>query len=148
MMKMLIAAAFLLVGSTARAQQPADKILGVWESTDSDPQLRFEFFKKGQQYFGRLLWASNMYEEDGKTPKKDFKNPDKNLQNRSRKGIVNITDLAYESGEYSGGKLYNPSDGRTYSVKGKLAGENQLDFRGYLGFSILGKTMKFRRTLN
>lgn len=124
---------------------PAGKIIGTWESTDTDPKLRFEFFEKDSKYFGRLIWASNMYEDDGKTPKKDFNNPDKKLQSRSRKGIVNITDLTYEKGEYTDGKLYNPSDGRTYSVKGKLTSADKLDFRGYLGVSLFGKTMKFKR---
>ena len=123
----------------------ANKIIGIWESVDSDVQLKFDIYQSGDKYFGKLLWASNMYETDGKTPKKDFKNPDKSLQNRSRKGIVNITNLKHDDGEYTGGKLYNPSDGNTYSLKAKLKSINQLEFRGYMGVSLLGKTMKFKR---
>lgn len=124
---------------------PADKIIGIWESTASDPKLKFEFYKAGNTYFGKLLHASNMYESDGKTPKKDFKNPDKKLRNRSRKGIINVTNLTYDDGEYTGGTLYNPEEGSTYSVKAKLTSANELDFRGYKGISLLGKTMKFKR---
>lgn len=86
-----------------------------------------------------------MLEADGKTAKKDFNNPNKTLKNRSRQGIVNITHLKYDDGEYKGGKLYNPSDGDTYSLNAKLKSENELHFRGYLGISLLGKTMKFIR---
>lgn len=124
---------------------PADKILGIWESVDSDVKLRFEFFKQGNTYFGKLLHASNMYEADGKTPKKDFKNPNAKLRTRSRYGITNITNLTYEDGEYTGGTLYNPEEGKKYSVKAKLRNINELDFRGYVGISLLGKTMKFKR---
>jgi len=56
-----------------------------------------------------------------------------------------VTNLTYDDGEYTGGKLYNPDDGRTYSLKAKLKSINQLEFRGYLGISLLGQTMKFNR---
>lgn len=112
---------------------------------DGEVKLRFEIFEKDKKYFGKLLWASNIYEADGVTVKKDDKNPDKNLQSRSRKGIINITNLKYYEGEYIGGKLYNPSNGSTYSLSAKLKSEDELNFRGYVGVSALGKTMKFKR---
>jgi uncharacterized protein (DUF2147 family) len=145
MKKLLFTVIMLYVSFVSFAQSAADKIIGVWESVDSDPRLKFEFYKSGGKYFGKLLYASNMFEADGKTPKKDDKNPDKNLRSRSRYGITNITNLSYEDGEYTGGNLYNPSEGRSYRLKAKLKGENELDFRGYVGFSLLGKTMKFKR---
>lgn len=145
MRKIIFAKLLLLISVTSFAQQSADKIIGNWESIDGEVKLKFEIFKSEGKYFGKLLWASNMYEADGKTPKKDFKNPNKSLQSRSRKGIVNITDLKYDNEKYSDGKLYNPSDGDTYSLNAKLKNANELHFRGYLGISLLGKTMKFKR---
>lgn len=145
MKQVLLIAGMLLLSVTGFAQQPADKIIGKWESVDGDVKLHFDIFKQDGKYFGRLLWASNMYEPDGKTPKKDFKNPDEKLQSRSRQNIVNITNLEYEDGEYNNGKLYNPSEGDTYSLKAKLKNADELHFRGYLGIALLGKTMKFKR---
>ena len=145
MKNIFFATLVLLISVACFAQQPADKIIGKWESTDGDVKLRFDIFKQDGNYFGKLLWASNMHEADGVTPKKDHKNPDKNLRTRSRKDIVNITNLKYDDGEYTGGKLYNPSDGDTYSLKAKLKSSDQLEFRGYIGVSLLGKTMKFKR---
>ncbi|GHE45244.1 DUF2147 domain-containing protein [Sphingobacterium griseoflavum] len=145
MKKLLFATVMLLTSALSFAQQPADKIIGKWESVAGDVKLKFAIFKQDGKYFGKLLWASNMFEADGKTPKKDNNNPNKCLKNRSRQGIVNVTDLKFEKGEYSGGKLYNPSDGDTYSLNAKLKSENELHLRGYLGVSLLGKTMKFKR---
>lgn len=145
MKTLFFASLMLLISIVGFAQQPADGIIGIWQSDGTEVGLKFEIYKSGDKYFGKLLWASNMFEADGKTPKKDFKNPDKNLQSRSRKNIVNITNLKYEDGEYVGGKLYNPSEGDTYSLKAKLTNANELDFRGYMGISLLGKTMKFKR---
>ena len=136
----------ILISSLSFAQKlSADKIIGNWESIDGDVKLKFEIFQQNGKYFGKLLWASNMFEADGKTPKKDLKNPDAKLRNRSRQNIINITNLTFDDGEYSGAKLYNPSDGNSYSLKAKLTDINNLQFRGYMGVSLLGKTMKFRR---
>lgn len=145
MKKIIFATLLLLISMASFAQQPADKIIGKWESIDGDVKLRFDIFKQNGKYFGKLLWASNMFEADGKTSKKDNNNPDKSLRTRSRQGIVNVTNLKFVKGEYSDGKLYNPSDGDTYSLNAKLKSENELHFRGYLGISLLGKTMKFKR---
>lgn len=146
MKKSLLIVILLMVSIASFAQKlPADKIIGVWQSIDSDTQLKFEFYKSGDKYFGKLLFASNMYEADGKTIKKDFKNPDKKLRNRSRYGITNITNLTYDEGEYTGGNLYNPEEGSNYRVKAKLKNENEMEFRGYIGISLLGKTMKFKK---
>ena len=135
----------LFSGVVFSQQLPAKNIIGIWESVDGEVGLKFEIYQSGDQFFGKLLWASTMYEADGKTPKKDFKNPDKNLKNRSRKNIVNITNLKFKNGEYTDGKLYNPDDGNFYSLKAKLKNNNELDFRGFMGVSLLGKTMKFKR---
>jgi uncharacterized protein (DUF2147 family) len=145
MRKIVYITSLLFVSLASFAQQPADKIVGNWESMDADVKLKFNIFKSDGKYFGKLLWASNMFEADGKTPKLDFNNPSKALQSRSRQGIVNITNLKYDNGEYKGGKLYNPTDGDTYSLQAKLKTEDELHFRGYLGISLLGKTMKFKR---
>ncbi|KGE13820.1 DUF2147 domain-containing protein [Sphingobacterium deserti] len=80
---------WLLFSFASFAQQPADRIIGNWESMDADVKLKFTIFKSEGKYFGKLLWASNMFEEDGKTPKRDFKNPNNMLQSRSRQGIKN-----------------------------------------------------------
>lgn len=135
---------FMTIASYAQTLA-ADKIIGTWLSMDSDVQLRFEIFQSDGKYHGKLLWASNMFEADGKTPKKDGKNPDKKLRNRSRQNIVNITNLTYDNGEYTGGKLYNPESGSSYSLTAKLKSVNEMEFRGYMGISLLGKTMKFTR---
>lgn len=146
MEKILFTTILFFVTFVSSAQHlPADKITGIWLSEDSDVKLKFEIYKSAGKYFGKLLWASTMFEADGKTPKKDPKNPDKNLRNRSRQNIVNVTDLTYEDGEYVGGKLYNPDDGRTYSLKATLKSVTQLEFRGYMGVSLFGKTRQFKR---
>ncbi|MBO9673352.1 MAG: DUF2147 domain-containing protein [Sphingobacteriaceae bacterium] len=142
-MKKSIVAVFALLLSLASFAQklPADQILGTWKCTD----YKIEVFKTGNTYSARLLWSKEMFEADGKTAKKDVKNPNEKLRGRSVQGLTHITDLVYRDGEYVDGKLYSVQDGNTYSLKGKLKSLNELETRGYKGIPLVGKSFKWNR---
>src|SRR6478735_1392177 len=137
----LIALLFMTLTSYAQTLT-ADHIIGTWLSEDSEVKLKFEIFKSEGKYFGRLLWASDMFEADGKTSKKDEKNPDPKLRSRARQNIVNVTNLTYKDGEYTGGKIYVPVSGDSYSLNAKLININEMHFRAYMGVSFMGKTIE------
>ncbi|SFM87505.1 Uncharacterized conserved protein, DUF2147 family [Chitinophaga sp. YR627] len=130
----------LSVASFAQKLSP-DQIIGVWQCED----YKIEIFKSGNSYSGKLLWAKDLFEVDGKTPKKDNKNPNEQLRNRSRQGLTHITELVYKDGAYADGKLYSVQDGNTYSLKGELKGINDLETRGYKGIPMMGKTFRWKR---
>jgi len=134
---------FMLLLSLASFAQklPADQITGVWQCDD----YKIEVFKAGNTYSAKLLWSKEMFEADGKTPKKDVKNPNEKLRSRPLQGLTHITDLIYKDGEYVDGKLYSVQDGNTYSFKGKLKGPNDLETRGYKGIPLVGKSFKWKR---
>jgi uncharacterized protein (DUF2147 family) len=142
-MKKSILAVFTLLLSLASFAQklPADQITGVWQCDD----YKIGVFKSGNTYSAKLLWSKEMFEADGKTPKKDFKNPNEKLRGRSVQGLTHITGLIYKDGEYVDGKLYSVQDGNTYSIKGKLKGPNDLETRGYKGIPLVGKSFKWKR---
>ena len=142
-MKKTILAVFALLLSLASFAQKlsADQIIGVWKCDD----YKIEMFKAGNTYSAKLLWSKEMFEADGKTPKKDVKNPDEKLRSRSVQGLTHITDLVYKDGEYVDGRLYSVQDGNTYSFKGKLKGTNDLETRGYKGIPLVGKSFKWKR---
>ena len=48
-------------------------------------------------------------------------------------------------GKWSGGRIYNPEDGKTYKCKLTLQDDGTLKVRGYVGLSIFGKTQIWRR---
>ncbi|WP_449387558.1 DUF2147 domain-containing protein [Chryseobacterium lineare] len=142
-MKKTILALFTMLLSLASFAQklPADQIIGVWKCDD----YKIELFKVGNTYSAKLLWSKEMFEADGKTSKKDIKNPDEKLRNRSVQGLTHITGLVYKDGEYVDGKLYSIQDGNTYSLKGKLKSSNDLETRGYKGIPMVGKSFKWKR---
>ena len=98
-----------------------------------------EVYKNGDTYHGKLLWGNRIVESDGKTSKKDSKNPDEKLRSRNIMGIVNLTGLKYEDGEYLNGKIYDPPSGKTYDCKAWIE-NGKLHLRGYIGFSMIGQT--------
>ena len=54
--------------------------------------------------------------------------------------MVNAWNLKYAGdNKYEGGTVYAPDDGKTYSCKAKVNGD-KLEFRGYMGISLLGRT--------
>jgi hypothetical protein len=50
------------------------------------------------------------------------------------------------STSWSQGKIYDPKNGKTYSCKMTLEG-NELKVRGYVGFSLLGRTTVWTRKM-
>lgn len=132
----------LMAIASLRAQTNQNSILGAWESDEKD--VRMEFFKDGNEYKGKLLWGNQIVEADGKTSKKDAKNPDKNLRTRNIIGIVSLNGLKWDDGEYADGKIYDPPSGKTYNCKAWIE-KDKLHLRGYLGFSMLGKTVVWHR---
>lgn len=122
-----------------------DKILGNWLSEEKDG--RIEIYKTGEKYFGKLVWGRDLMEADGKTPRKDrtdAKNSDPALRSRPILGLVLLTNFTYADGEWSGGKIYDPKSGKTYSCTMKLKGD-KLEIRGYVGLSMFGRTTVWTR---
>lgn len=142
-MKRVILAIVMMLGSIiSYAQQLSpDQITGVWQCDD----YKIEIFKTANTYSGKLLWTKDMFEADGKTPRKDSKNPNEKLRSRSMQGVVHITELVYDDGEYIDGKLYSVQDGNTYSLKATLKSVNNLETRGYKGVPMMGRTFKWKR---
>lgn len=142
-MKKTILTVFTLLLSMASFAQKlsADQISGIWQCED----YKIEIFKVENTYSGKLLWSKEMFEADGKTAKKDLKNPNEKFRTRSVQGLTHITGLVYKDGEYVDGKLYSIQDGNMYSIKGKLQATNALETRGYKGIPLMGKTFKWKR---
>ena len=50
-------------------------------------------------------------------------------------------------GVWEDGKIYDPENGKTYSCKMTLRDSEHLDVRGFIGFSLLGRTENWTRTV-
>lgn len=142
-MKQFLLLAFVAVCSSFNAWSQTDQVLGQWLSEEKDGKI--EIYKTGDKYFGKLVWAARMYEADGKTLRKDDKNPDPGLKNRNLKDLVLLTNFIYDDGVYTDGKIYDPKTGKTYSCKMTVNGD-KLSIRGYVGISLFGRTTVWTRS--
>ena len=112
----------------------SNEIIGLYWSPKKDAKI--EIYLKGGQYFGKFVWLAS--------PRKDINNPVKSLQNRDVLGLEMLTGFSYDDGTYSGGDIYDPETGKTYSCKMSLQG-NKLKVRGYIGISLFGRTEYFEK---
>jgi uncharacterized protein (DUF2147 family) len=145
MKKILLATIVLLLSTSFLFGQNTvkqDGILGVWLSEQKDGKI--EIYKSGNKFFGKLIWGNEMFEADGKTSKKDTKNTDEKLRTRNLKDLILLSDFVYEDNTWTGGKIYDPQTGKTYSCTMKLK-NNVLNIRGYVGISLFGRTSEWTK---
>ena len=123
--------------------QNADAVTGNWLNEEKDAKV--QIYRHGDKYSGKLVWIARALEDDGKTPRKDSKNPDAALRGRGLLNLVILSGFVFEDGEWTDGKIYDPKSGKTYSSKMKLKG-NTLEIRGYVGLSMFGRTTVWTKT--
>jgi uncharacterized protein (DUF2147 family) len=134
----------LSVGHALAQASSPDQIVGVWEAEDGI--LKIEMFEAGGSYSARMLYGKLLMEADGKTFKKDTKNPDPNLRGRSLEGIVFLTDLKWDPRDlrWEDGSWYSGANGRSANARAALLGE-KMEVRVYMGTPALGRTIVLHR---
>ena len=137
MKKIIVLAAVLFTTLTSAFAQSADAVKGIWMNEAKD--VKVEIYKTGDKYAGKVIWTKDMYEADGKTLKKDSKNPKESLRSRTILNLDILTGFSFDDGSWTGGEIYDPKSGKTYDSKMKIKGGN-LEIRGYVGSPMFGKT--------
>ena len=120
----------------------AQDVVGKWKLEDGSAIV--EVYKSGDAYNGKIVRLKNPTEADG-TPAVDNLNPDASLRKRQLIGLNMLSGLKKNGGEYTGGTIYDPGNGKTYNCSMKVEGDvlkvrGSLDKRG-----LLGRTMDWFR---
>jgi uncharacterized protein (DUF2147 family) len=116
-------------------QDPIERNL--WYNTEKTSKI--QIYKAGDGlFYGKIVWLK-VPAIDGQ-PKLDPNNPDKSKRNTPLLGMVIIKGLKKDGDhDYVDGTIYDPKNGKTYSSKISFK-EGQLDVRGYVGISLIGRT--------
>lgn len=139
MKKILSIIAFLFISAISYAQ---DITQGTWYNEEKTGKI--QFFKQGDKINGKIIWLKEP-NENGK-PRMDKENPDAKLKTRPILGMMNLKNFkATGKGTWEDGEVYDPKNGKTYSCKMTLVSPTQLDVRGFIGISIIGRTSKFTK---
>ncbi|MCC7298339.1 MAG: DUF2147 domain-containing protein [Bacteroidia bacterium] len=125
----------------------ADKIQGTWLNQEGTAHVQIFKAANGQfagKYYGKIVWLKEP-NENGK-PKVDKENPIASKKTKPLMGLMLLNDFSYDSDEkeWSGGTIYDPKNGKTYSCYITMDG-NKLNVRGYIGISIIGRTAVWTR---
>lgn len=146
-MKNLFLSAFLILicSATQLYAQVNKTIVGVWWNQEKDAKI--EVFEKNGKFYGKIIWLEKDYEDDGSKPNLDDKNPEKELQKRPVLGLQILSDLVWDEddNEWDDGNIYDPKSGNTYSCYATLDGNDKINLRGYIGFSLIGRTSVWTR---
>ncbi|MFN3489500.1 MAG: DUF2147 domain-containing protein [Emticicia sp.] len=139
MKKVLLVIVFLFISVISFAQ---DITQGTWYNEEKTGKI--QFFKQGDKINGKIIWLKEP-NEHGK-PKMDKENPDAKLKTRPILGLMNLKNFKNTGkGTWEDGEVYDPKNGKTYSCKMTLVSPTQLDIRGFIGISIIGRTSKFTK---
>ena len=111
-------------------------IIGKWKTVDANnKELSIvEIYEENNLYYGKII---KVFNDEGKTIcdycKGQFKDKD-------MIGLIILKDLKKEKDIYEDGKITDPEIDKTYSCYVKLENPNKLKLRGFIGFSLIGRT--------
>jgi len=142
MFKKLIFILFLIVYTATAFAQNKDAVIGKWLSATAEGQI--EIYKRADKYFGKLSWIKEPNDEHGK-PKLDIKNPNTNLRIKPLLNLEILKDFIFEDGKWTDGTIYDPKTGKTYSCNLSIKENGQLNIRGYIGISLIGRSESWKR---
>ena len=132
----------LLFSLTTLAQ--SDAIFGEWYTAEKDAIVTI--FADGNTVSGKTTWMEEPNDSKG-DPKLDKENPEEKLRSRKRLGLKIMQDFVFKGDNiWEDGRIYKPSNGKTYGGTAKLVDKNTLELEGYLiSIPFIGKTSTWTR---
>jgi len=120
--------------------QSGDEIIGKWLAEEKDGIT--EIYWNGNEYLGKIAWLEEPIDPETGHPYKDKNNKDKSRRNQALMGLVFMKGFHFdpEENKWYDGTVYDPKSGNTYSGYIWLEDEDTLKLRGYIGFSLFGRT--------
>lgn len=138
-MKKLILFCFMLfVGLRVNAQT----VMGMWKNIDDNDGKEksvIEITERNGKLYGKVVkllagaTATHCTECEG------------DRKNKPITGMEILWGLKKDGAAYVDGEILDPKTGKIYDCDVKLEGPNKLKVRGYLGFSLIGRTQYWYR---
>jgi uncharacterized protein (DUF2147 family) len=115
---------------------------GTWLTEDGNATIRI--FPCGAPEIGMLCgviaWLKVPLDDAGE-PKTELRNPDPAMAPRPLCGLPLLWHFAPDGdAHWSGGYIYNPRDGKTYTATMTARPDGTLALRGYVGIPLLGES--------
>tara|TARA_B100000809_G_scaffold142735_1_gene140238 strand:- start:10543 stop:10968 length:426 start_codon:yes stop_codon:yes gene_type:complete len=136
--KTLFTLSIILLGFTMQAQS----IIGQWETYDdktNEKKAIIEIYKQDDTYGAKII-KNFVRNKDAVCDKCEGENKNKPII-----GLVIIENIKKNNEAYEEGTILDPESGDVYKCYLKLIEENKLKVRGYIGFSLIGRTQYWLR---
>lgn len=145
--RLLATAAITLLMITAPHRASAEDLnspVGLWKTIDDNtgkPRGLVRIFEQDGKLFGRLEKSFKPGSENERCEKcTDAR------KNRPIFGLLIIRDMVRAEDDYRGGDILDPENGSVYRCKLKLDDDGKkLRVRGFIGFSLIGRTQVWER---
>ena len=121
-------------------------IFGKWKTVDDETGKAkgiVEIYEKDGKIYGKII---EIFEVEHRTKKCTLcEGAD---ANKPILGLVFIKGLTKDGTEFSGGKILDPKNGKSYKCYITLEKNDKLKVRGYIGISLFGRTQYWCRVKN
>ncbi|HWY09875.1 MAG TPA: DUF2147 domain-containing protein [Bacteroidia bacterium] len=136
-MKKLILLFCLFTFTALNSQNKASDIIGTYMNPEADGVIKI--YENAGKYFGKIIWTKN-------PDRLDESNPDVTKRTQKRRGLVIMNNFKFDGDDtWEDGTIYDPKNGKTYDCKVTRDAKGNLDIRGFIGISLLGRTSHFTK---
>lgn len=119
------------------------QIEGKWKTIDDETGKEksiVEIFKKSDgKYYGKIVQLLQKPENNNCVKCTDDR------KNKPLIGLEIIRGLKKEDAEFTGGTITDPKKGKTYKCTITKDGADKLNVRGYIGFSLIGRSQTWHK---
>jgi uncharacterized protein (DUF2147 family) len=139
-MKNLILTFALLFITTTNFSQ---SVIGKWKTIDDETgqaKSIVEVYENAGKIYGKVIEIFDVVHKNDVC--KECSGADKN---KPIQGMVILRGLSKDDDEYNGGKIIDPKNGKTYKCSMSLESKDKLKIRGYIGFSLIGRSQYWVR---
>ena len=139
-MKQLITLLFCITVMTSMQSQ---SVIGKWKTIDDatgEAKSIVEVFSKSGKIYAKVFDIL-----DPATKNNLCKQCSGDDKNKPILGLTIIKGLSKDGSEYNSGEILDPKNGKLYKCALTLESKDKLKVRGYIGFSLLGRTQYWHR---
>ena len=139
-MKHLITLLFCITTMTSVQSQ---SVIGKWKTIDDatgEAKSIVEVFSKSGKVYAKVVDVL-----DPANKNSICKNCAGDDKNKPILGLTIIKGLSKDGSEYNSGEILDPKNGKLYKCTLSLESKDKLKIRGYIGFSLLGRTQYWHR---
>ena len=133
----------LLICVLATSSMYSQSVIGKWKTIDDetgDTKSIVEVFSKSGKIYAKVVEILDLANKNSVCKKCSVED-----KNKSILGLTIIKGLSKDGSEYNSGEILDPKNGKLYKCALSLESKDKLKIRGYIGFSLLGRTQYWHR---